>query len=126
VRIGVVVFPGSNCDHDTYHVAKHVMGQEARFLWHKEESLGGVDAVILPGGFAYGDYLRTGAVARFSPIMRAVTEFAARGGPVVGICNGFQILQEAGKATSTCPRTSWFAWRAKARSSSATSRRTGG
>jgi phosphoribosylformylglycinamidine synthase len=96
VKIGVVVFPGSNCDHDTYHVAKHVMGQEASFVWHKDASLGDVDAVILPGGFAYGDYLRTGAVARFSPIMRAVTEFAAKGGPVIGICNGFQVLQEAG------------------------------
>jgi phosphoribosylformylglycinamidine synthase subunit PurQ / glutaminase len=96
MKVGVVVFPGSNCDHDTYHVAKHVLGQEAVFVWHKDGSLGDVDAVILPGGFAYGDYLRTGAVARFSPIMRAVTEFAARGGPVLGICNGFQILQEAG------------------------------
>ena len=96
MKIGVVVFPGSNCDHDAYHVAKHVMGQEACFVWHKESSLLGIDAVILPGGFAYGDYLRTGAVARFSPIMRAVTEFAAKGGPVLGICNGFQVLQEAG------------------------------
>ena len=96
MKIGVVVFPGSNCDHDAYHVAKHVMGQEARFVWHKESDLRDIDAVILPGGFAYGDYLRTGAVARFSPIMRAVTEFAAKGGPVLGICNGFQVLQEAG------------------------------
>jgi phosphoribosylformylglycinamidine synthase len=96
MKIGVVVFPGSNCDHDAYHVVKHVMGQEARFVWHKDASLGDLDAVILPGGFAYGDYLRTGAVARFSPIMRAVVEFAKKGGPVLGICNGFQILQEAG------------------------------
>ena len=96
MKVGVVVFPGSNCDHDTYHVVKHVLGQEALFVWHKDGSLGDVDAVILPGGFAYGDYLRTGAVARFSPIMRAVTEFAGKGGPVLGICNGFQILQEAG------------------------------
>jgi len=96
MRIGVVVFPGSNCDHDTYHVVKHVCGQEARFVWHKDSYLGGLDAVVLPGGFAYGDYLRTGAIARFSPVMQAVTAFAARGGPVLGICNGFQILQEAG------------------------------
>ncbi|HEY5906586.1 MAG TPA: phosphoribosylformylglycinamidine synthase subunit PurQ [Vicinamibacteria bacterium] len=96
MNVGVVVFPGSNCDHDAYHVVKHVCGQEARFLWHKEADLRGVDAIILPGGFSYGDYLRTGAVARFSPIMRAVTEFAKKGGPVLGICNGFQILQEAG------------------------------
>jgi phosphoribosylformylglycinamidine synthase len=96
MKVGVVVFPGSNCDHDAYHVVKHVLGQEARFVWHKEASLGDADAVVLPGGFAYGDYLRTGAVARFSPIMKAVTEFAAKGGPVLGICNGFQILQEAG------------------------------
>jgi phosphoribosylformylglycinamidine synthase len=92
----VVVFPGSNCDHDTYHVVKHVCGQEARFLWHKDSDLSGLDAVILPGGFAYGDYLRTGAIARFSPVMQAVGEFAKKGGPVLGICNGFQILQEAG------------------------------
>jgi phosphoribosylformylglycinamidine synthase len=96
MRVGVVVFPGSNCDHDAYHVVKHVCGQEARFVWHKDGSLAELDAVVLPGGFAYGDYLRTGAIARFSPVMRAVGEFAKRGGPVLGICNGFQILQEAG------------------------------
>jgi phosphoribosylformylglycinamidine synthase subunit PurQ / glutaminase len=96
MKIGVVVFPGSNCDHDTYHVLKHVCGQEARFVWHKDSDLGGLDAVVLPGGFSYGDYLRTGAIARFSPVMQAVTEFAGKGGPVLGICNGFQILQEAG------------------------------
>jgi phosphoribosylformylglycinamidine synthase len=96
MRVGVVVFPGSNCDHDTYHVLKHVVGQEARFVWHKDTDLRDLDAVVLPGGFSYGDYLRTGAIARFSPVMRAVGEFAARGGPVLGICNGFQILQEAG------------------------------
>jgi phosphoribosylformylglycinamidine synthase len=94
--IGVVVFPGSNCDHDTYHVIKHVCGQQARFVWHKESDLRDLDAVILPGGFAYGDYLRTGAIAKFSPVMQAVSEFAKKGGPVLGICNGFQILQEAG------------------------------
>ena len=96
MKVGVVVFPGSNCDHDAYHVVKHVCGQDARFVWHKDEDLSGLDAVILPGGFSYGDYLRTGAIARFSPVMRAVAEFARRGGPVLGICNGFQILQEAG------------------------------
>ena len=96
MRIGVVTFPGSNSDHDAYHVAKHVCGQDARFVWHKDSDLSGLDAVILPGGFAYGDYLRTGAIARFSPVMRAVTAFVAKGGPVLGICNGFQILQEAG------------------------------
>lgn len=96
MRVGVVVFPGSNCDHDAYHAVKHVCGQEARFVWHKDSDLSGLDAVILPGGFSYGDYLRTGAIARFSPILRAVAEYAGRGGPVLGICNGFQILQEAG------------------------------
>ena len=96
MKVGVVTFPGSNSDHDAYHVVKHVMGQDARFVWHKDADLSGLDAVILPGGFAYGDYLRTGAIARFSPVMGAVTEFAKRGGPVIGICNGFQILQEAG------------------------------
>jgi len=96
MKIGVVTFPGSNSDHDAYHVVKHVCGEESRFIWHKDSDLGGVDAVVLPGGFAYGDYLRTGAIARFSPVMQAVQAFAKRGGPVLGICNGFQILQEAG------------------------------
>ncbi len=96
MKIGVVVFPGSNCDHDAYHVLKHVCGQDARFVWHKDSDLSDLDAVVLPGGFSYGDYLRTGAIARFSPVMAAVGEFAKRGGPVLGICNGFQILQEAG------------------------------
>jgi phosphoribosylformylglycinamidine synthase len=96
MKVGVVVFPGSNCDHDTQHVLEHVCRQEARFVWHKDSDLAGLDAVVLPGGFAYGDYLRTGAIARFSPVMQAVTEFAKKGGPVLGICNGFQILQEAG------------------------------
>jgi phosphoribosylformylglycinamidine synthase I len=96
MKVGVVVFPGSNCDHDTYHAFKHVCGQDAQFVWHKDSDLRGFDAVVLPGGFAYGDYLRTGAIARFSPVMRAVTEFAGKGGTVLGICNGFQILQEAG------------------------------
>jgi phosphoribosylformylglycinamidine synthase subunit PurQ / glutaminase len=96
MKFAVVVFPGSNCDHDAYHAAKHVLGQEAEFVWHKETSLGGADVVILPGGFSHGDYLRTGAIARFSPVMAAVTEFAHSLGPVIGICNGFQILLEAG------------------------------
>lgn len=96
VKFGVVVFPGSNCDHDAYHVCKHVMGQDAVFLWHKDTDLKGVDVVILPGGFSYGDYLRCGAIARFSPIMKAVIRFANEGGTVLGICNGFQILVEAG------------------------------
>jgi phosphoribosylformylglycinamidine synthase len=96
MKFGIVVFPGSNCDHDAYHATKHVLGQDAEFLWHKGTDLKGADALILPGGFSYGDYLRTGAIARFSPIMPAVQAFAAKGGPVLGICNGFQILLEAG------------------------------
>lgn len=96
VTVGVVVFPGSNCDHDAYHASKHVMGQDARFVWHKEASLGDVDMVIVPGGFSYGDYLRSGAIARFSPIMKDVVRFAKAGGPVLGVCNGFQILCEVG------------------------------
>ena len=96
LRFGVIVFPGSNCDHDAYHVAKHVFGQEARFIWHKEAELGDVDLVIVPGGFSYGVYLRSGAIARFSPIMKDVVRFANNGGLVMGICNGFQILCESG------------------------------
>ena len=96
MKFAIVVFPGSNCDHDAYHAVKHVLGQEAQFVWHKETSLAGADAVVLPGGFSHGDYLRTGAIARFSPVMQAVGEFARKGGPVLGICNGFQILLEAG------------------------------
>ena len=96
MTFAVVVFPGSNCDHDTYHAVKHVLGQQAQFVWHKEKTLGSADVVILPGGFANGDYLRTGAIARFSPVMAAVKEFADAGRPVLGICNGFQILLESG------------------------------
>ena len=96
MKFAVIVFPGSNCDHDAYHAAKHVLGAEAAFVWHKDTSLGGADVVVLPGGFAHGDYLRTGAIARFSPVMNEVKRFAAAGGPVLGICNGFQVLTEAG------------------------------
>jgi phosphoribosylformylglycinamidine synthase subunit PurQ / glutaminase len=96
MKFSIVVFPGSNCDHDAYHAAKHVLGQEAEFVWHKETDLKGADVVVLPGGFSHGDYLRTGAIARFSPVMTAVNDFAQSGGPVLGICNGFQILCEAG------------------------------
>ena len=96
MKIGIIVFPGSNCDHDAYHAAKHVLGHDAEFIWHKQAALPAVDVVILPGGFSHGDYLRTGAIARFSPVMDAVRRFADGGGPVLGICNGFQILLEAG------------------------------
>ena len=96
MKFAVIVFPGSNCDEDAYHAAKDVLGENAEYIWHKDTDLKGADVVILPGGFAHGDYLRTGAMARFSPIMREVQQFAARGGPVLGICNGFQILLEAG------------------------------
>jgi phosphoribosylformylglycinamidine synthase I len=96
VRFGIVVFPGSNCDHDAYYVAKKLLGQDAAFLWHKEADLKGSDVVVLPGGFSYGDYLRCGAIARFSPVMKEVVRFAGQGGTVIGICNGFQILLEAG------------------------------
>lgn len=96
MKFGIIVFPGSNCDHDCYHAVKHVFGCEAEYVWHKETALAGFDCVILPGGFSYGDYLRTGAIARSSPVMASVVSFAKRGGPVIGICNGFQILAEAG------------------------------
>ena len=96
MKIAVIVFPGSNCDQDAYYAATRVIGQQAALIWHKDTDLQGADVVILPGGFAHGDYLRTGAMARFTPIMREVKAFADRGGPVLGICNGFQILLEAG------------------------------
>ena len=96
MKFGVVVFPGSNCDHDVWYAFSHNLGQQAEFIWHDSTSLGDVDAVLLPGGFAYGDYLRCGAIAKFSPVMKAVSRFAAGGGLVLGICNGFQILVEAG------------------------------
>lgn len=96
MKFAVVVFPGSNSDRDAWYAASQVLGQEAELVWHKDAELSGADAVVLPGGFAHGDYLRTGAIARFSPIMAAVSRFAERGGPVLGICNGFQVLLEAG------------------------------
>ena len=96
MKIGVLVFPGSNCDHDTYNVIDAVAHQPVTFLWHASEDLQGCDAILVPGGFAYGDYLRTGALARFAPVMSSVKKFADAGGPVMGICNGFQILCEAG------------------------------
>ncbi len=96
MKFAVVVFPGSNGDHDAYHAVRHVLGQDAAFVWHKDTSLQRADAVLLPGGFAHGDYLRTGAIARFSPVMQEVKRFAETGGPVLGICNGFQVLLEAG------------------------------
>ncbi len=96
MNFAVLQFPASNCDQDAVHVLRNVLGHYARLVWHKETSLGGADAVVIPGGFSYGDYLRTGAIARFSPVMQAVQNFAAQGGLVLGICNGFQILCEAG------------------------------
>ena len=96
MKFAIIQFPGSNCDHDAYHAVRHVLGRRAEFVWHKDSDLRGADAVVLPGGFSYGDYLRTGAIARFSPVMGRVREFADAGGPVIGICNGFQVLLEAG------------------------------
>ncbi len=96
MRFGVVVFPGSNCDHDAWYAVSHNLGHSAEFIWHDSSQLGDVDAVILPGGFSYGDYLRCGAIAKFSPVMKAVREFASSGGLVLGICNGFQVLVESG------------------------------
>jgi phosphoribosylformylglycinamidine synthase subunit PurQ / glutaminase len=106
MKFGIVTFPGSNCDYDAYHAVIDVLGAEATYLWHKSHDLEGVDVVILPGGFSYGDYLRAGAIARFSPIMREVAAHARRGGPVVGICNGFQIACEAGLLPGALMRNS--------------------
>jgi len=111
VKFAVIVFPGSNCDHDAYYAASHVLGQSAELIWHKTTDLHGADVVVLPGGFAHGDYLRTGAMARFSPIMREVTRFAERGGPVLGICNGFQVLLEAGLLPGAMLRNSGLKFR---------------
>ena len=96
MKFGVVVFPGSNCDHDAFYAIGNILKKPVEFIWHQSEDLAGTDAIILPGGFAYGDYLRTGAIARFSPVMKSVEKFAKSGGIVLGICNGFQILLEAG------------------------------
>jgi len=96
MKVGIVVFPGSNCDEDAFHVVGQVLGHQPQMLWHKDHDLRGSELVILPGGFSYGDYLRCGAIARFSPVMEEVSAFARKGGPVIGICNGFQILTEAG------------------------------
>jgi phosphoribosylformylglycinamidine synthase len=106
MKFGVVVFPGSNCDHDAWYAVSRIPGQQAEFIWHDEHELGDVDVVILPGGFAYGDYLRCGAIAKFSPVMRAVQKFAAHGGMVLGICNGFQVLVEAGMLPGALVRNS--------------------
>jgi phosphoribosylformylglycinamidine synthase I len=106
MKFGVIVFPGSNCDHDAFHAVADVLHKPVDFIWHQSEDLAGADALILPGGFAYGDYLRTGAIARFSPVMRAVEKFAKAGGPVLGICNGFQILLEAGLLPGAVMRNS--------------------
>jgi phosphoribosylformylglycinamidine synthase I len=106
MKFGVVVFPGSNCDHDAYHVISKVIGQPVDFIWHRDSSLEGYDCVVLPGGFSYGDYLRTGAIASLSPVVRSVVEFARRGGYVLGICNGFQILCETGLLPGALMRNS--------------------
>jgi phosphoribosylformylglycinamidine synthase len=95
MKFGVVTFPGSNCDYDTYMAIKERLGEDVAFIWHKDSDIGTFDCIFLPGGFSYGDYLRTGAIARFSPVMKSVVEFASRGGLVIGICNGFQILLES-------------------------------
>jgi phosphoribosylformylglycinamidine synthase subunit PurQ / glutaminase len=106
MKFGVVVFPGSNCDHDAFHALGSVLHQSVEFIWHQSENIQDCDAIILPGGFAYGDYLRTGAIARFSPVMNSVAKFAKSGGPVLGICNGFQILLEAGLLPGAMMRNS--------------------
>ncbi len=106
MKFGVVVFPGSNCDHDAYYALSNVLRKPVEFIWHQSQDLAGSDAIILPGGFAYGDYLRTGAIARFSPVMKSVEKFAKSGGMVFGICNGFQILLEAGLLPGAVMRNS--------------------
>lgn len=103
-RFGVVIFPGSNCDHDAYNVLKHILQQDTEFLWHKDSTIGDRNVIIIPGGFSYGDYLRCGAIARFSNIMKAIVSFANNGGIVMGVCNGFQIICEAGLLPGTLLR----------------------
>ncbi|HLN61186.1 MAG TPA: phosphoribosylformylglycinamidine synthase subunit PurQ [Symbiobacteriaceae bacterium] len=111
MRFGVVVFPGTNCEMDAYHALKHVLGQEARYVWHQDRDLSDLDAVVIAGGFSYGDYLRTGAIARFSPVMEAVSDFASQGKLVLGICNGFQILCEAGLLPGVLTRNAHLQFR---------------
>ncbi len=113
LRAAILVFPGSNCDHDLYHAFKHVFGQQAQFVWHKEATLPEVDVVAVPGGFSYGDYLRSGAIARFSPIMQDVVRFAQKGGLVLGVCNGFQVLCEAGLLPGALMRNEGLRFRCK-------------
>jgi len=96
MKYNIIIFPGSNCDYDAYYITRHIMGDEAEYIWHKDTSLKNPDCIIIPGGFSYGDYLRAGAIAKFSPIMREVIAFAKKGGLVMGICNGFQVLTETG------------------------------
>src|SRR5712672_2736063 len=106
MKFGVVVFPGSNCDHDAFYAIGNILHKPVEFIWHQSEDLAGCDAIILPGGFAHGDYLRTGAIARFSPVMKSVEKFAKSGGMVLGVCNGFQILSEAGLLPGAMMRNS--------------------
>jgi phosphoribosylformylglycinamidine synthase I len=113
MKFGVVIFPGSNCEQDCYYLIQSVLGQPVEYIWHQDTSVKGFDAIVLPGGFAYGDYLRTGALAKFSPVMTAVGEFAARGGLVFGICNGFQILCEAGMLPGALLRNVGLKYRCK-------------
>jgi phosphoribosylformylglycinamidine synthase len=106
MKFGVVVFPGSNCDHDAFYAIRNILKKPVEFIWHQSEDLANCDAIILPGGFSYGDYLRTGAIARFSPVMKSVGKFAKSGGTVLGVCNGFQILLEAGLLPGAMMRNS--------------------
>src|SRR3954468_3135631 len=113
MKFGIVTFPGSNCDYDTFHAVTDALGEEATYLWHKDTDLQGCDVVVLPGGFSYGDYLRAGAIARFAPVMDAVAAFAAAGRPVLGICNGFQVLTEAGLLPGVLMRNASLQFRSR-------------